>query len=150
MRPGLRPVKEVSPLIVKDDSRKALNVLVVDDEPDVREIFRLALTRKGHEVTLAESGEAAVQRAAETAIDLAFVDIAMPGIDGVETLKRLRALSPDLPVVMITAFIDGGLTPDERQDRVTDALNLGARGCLRKPFGVETILKTVEYFGHGA
>ncbi len=136
-------------MIVKDESRKTLNVLVVDDERDVREIFRLALSRKGHQVTLAESGEAALQRARETAIDLVFVDIAMPGIDGVETLRQLRALSPDLPVVMITAFIDGALTPDERQDRVTDAMDLGARGCLRKPFGVETILKTVEYFGHG-
>jgi CheY-like chemotaxis protein len=133
-------------LIKNDVSKKTLQILVVDDEPDVREVFRLALKRKGHEVTLAETGESAIAQAGESQFDLAFIDVAMPGMDGVETVRQLKAVSPETPVVMITGFVGGTLAADERQDRVADALALGARGCLRKPFGVETILKTVEYF----
>ncbi len=133
---------------IKDNGgKKALQVLVVDDEDDVREVFRLALKRTGHEVTVAETGEAAVQEAGKLQFDLAFVDVAMPGMDGVETVRQLKVVSPETPVVLITGFVDGALAPDERQDRVTDALSLGARGCLRKPFGIDTIIKTVEYFG---
>jgi CheY-like chemotaxis protein len=121
-------------------------VLVVDDEPDVRQVFELALSRNGFEVTSAESGQAALEAAEQTAYDLAFVDIAMPVMDGVETLKHLRTMSPKTQVVMITAFMDHGLESESRHDRVAEALSAGARGCLRKPFGVSTIVKTAKYF----
>lgn len=121
-------------------------VLVVDDEPDVRQVFELALSRNGFEVTAAESGPEALQAAADRGFDLAFVDIAMPGMDGVETLKQLREMSPQTQVVMITAFMDHGLDAGDRHDRVAQALAEGARGCLRKPFGVSTIVKTAKYF----
>jgi two-component system, NtrC family, response regulator HydG len=134
-------------VIIKPDVvRKGLNILVVDDEADVREIFRLALTRKGHDVALASSGEDAVEHANGSCYDLAFVDVRMAGMDGVETVKQLKALHPDMHIVVITAFIDGALAPQERQDRVAEAQAAGARGCLRKPFGIETIDRTVEYF----
>ncbi|MBM3475627.1 MAG: response regulator [Armatimonadetes bacterium] len=121
-------------------------ILVVDDEEDVREIFRLALTRKGYEVAHFGDGAEAVKAATEQQFGLAFVDIAMPGMDGVTVVENLRRVSPTTNIVMITAFLDGGMGPEERQDRVQKALSFGARGCLRKPFGTETILKTAEYF----
>jgi CheY-like chemotaxis protein len=121
-------------------------ILVVDDEPDVRQVFELALARNGFEVTPVESGADAVAAASQVSYDLAFVDIAMPGMDGVETLKQLRAISPRTQVVMITAFMDHGLDSGDRHDRVAQALSEGARGCLRKPFGVSTIVKTAKYF----
>lgn len=121
-------------------------VLVVDDEPDVRQVFELALSRNGFDVTPAESGPDALQAAEDASYDLAFVDIAMPGMDGVETLKQLREVSPRTQVVMITAFMDHGLDAGDRHDRVAQALAAGARGCLRKPFGVSTIVKTAKYF----
>jgi two-component system response regulator PilR (NtrC family) len=135
-------------MLIRDNvPRKALHILVVDDEPDVREIFQLALRRKGHQVTLASTGESAVEQAGQSRFDLAFVDVAMPGMDGVETVRQLKSVSPETSVVMITGFLSGPLGAGEREDRVEDALSLGARGCLRKPFGIETIVKTVEYFG---
>jgi CheY-like chemotaxis protein len=121
-------------------------ILIIDDEEDVRDIFRLALTRKGYEVVQFGDGAEALKAAAEQHFKLAFVDIAMPGMDGVEVVRGLREVSPATNVVMITAFLDGTLGADEREDRVQQAERLGARGCLRKPFGAETILKTAEYF----
>jgi CheY-like chemotaxis protein len=121
-------------------------ILVVDDEDDVREIFRLALTRKGYGVAQFGDGAEALKAASEQQFKLAFVDIAMPGMDGVEVVQNLRRISPGTNVVMITAFLDGALAADEREDRVQQALSLGARGCLRKPFGMDTIVKTAEYF----
>jgi CheY-like chemotaxis protein len=121
-------------------------VLVVDDEPDVRQVFELALSRNGFEVTPVESGPDALRAAECSFYELAFVDIAMPGMDGLETLKQLRELSPRTQVVMITAFMDHGLDAGDRHDRVAQALAAGARGCLRKPFGVSTIVKTAKWF----
>ncbi|MBM3499066.1 MAG: response regulator [Armatimonadetes bacterium] len=121
-------------------------ILVVDDEDDVREVFRRALTRRGYQVAEFSNGAAAVAAAEEQEFKLAFVDIAMPEMDGVEVVDHLRRVSPGTNVVMITAFLDGALAADEREDRVEKALSLGARGCLRKPFGTDTILKTADYF----
>jgi len=121
-------------------------ILVIDDEEDVREIFRMALTRKGYNVTQFGDGAEALKAAGEQQFRLAFVDIAMPGMDGVTVVENLRRVSPATNIVMITAFLDGGLGPEEREDRVQKAIGLGARGCLRKPFGMDTIIKTAEYF----
>ena len=133
-----------------EDTGRAANgrprVLVVDDEPDVRQVFQLALSRRGFDVTPVESGAAALEAAADTPFELAFVDIAMPGMDGLETLQQLKVVSPKTQVVMITAFMDHGLDAGDRHDRVAKALAAGARGCLRKPFGVSTIVKTAKYF----
>jgi CheY-like chemotaxis protein len=114
-------------------------VLVVDDEPDVRQVFQLALSRSGFDVKTVGSGPEALETAAQDSYDLAFVD-------GVETLKQLKTVSPRTQVVMITAFMDHGLEAGDRHDRVAQALSSGARGCLRKPFGVTTIVKTAKYF----
>jgi len=121
-------------------------VLVIDDEEDVREIFRMALTRRGYNVTQFGDGAEALKAASEQQFGLAFVDIAMPGMDGVTVVENLRRVSPATNIVMITAFLDGGLGPEEREDRVQKAISLGARGCLRKPFGMDTIVKTAEYY----
>lgn len=121
-------------------------IMVVDDEPDVREIFRLALSKKGYDVVTFGDGAAAIEAAACHHFKLAFVDLAMPGIDGVAVVQELRRVSPSTNIVMITAFLDGALTAEDREDRVQRALSLGARGCLRKPFGTDTILKTADYF----
>jgi len=133
---------------IREQARNAdLRIMVVDDEDDVREVIRLALMRNGYDVTPFDNGADAVDAAGSGRFQLAFVDVAMPGMDGLQTLQGLKEVSPDTNVVMITAFLDGSLAPDARQDRVQDCLAQGARGCLRKPFGTETVLKTAEYFG---
>jgi len=135
-------------MLIREEQRNGVPaVLVVDDEQDVREIFARVLGRTGYKVVVAESGDQALLEAATQRFDLAFIDVAMPGLDGAATLRQLKMISPHTQVVMITGFVDGPiLDAGEREDRVAQAMELGARGCLRKPFGAERILRTAEYF----
>jgi len=114
----------------------AKRVLVVDDEPGIRNLFRDVLTRRGYEVELAEDGLTGIARAKDESVDIAFLDIRMPGLDGVDTLKRLKEVNPRLKVAIMT-----GSTASER---VTEALRLGAFVCLCKPFGINDIVSTIE------
>jgi two-component system, OmpR family, response regulator MtrA len=77
-------------------------VLLVEDDPGVREGLELALRRLGHGVRPAASGEAALHRIHETAVDVVVLDVMLPGLDGFEVCRRLRRDS-DLPVIMLTA-----------------------------------------------
>ena len=79
-------------------------VLVIDDDRDVRDAFELALADDGYEVQLADSGQIGLQLAAARRPDLVFLDLKMPGLDGVETLRRLQATDATIPVYVATAF----------------------------------------------
>ena len=78
-------------------------VLVIDDEPAIRETMRMILEYEGHDVVLASSGQEGLTMAERELPDLVFLDIKMPGLDGLEVLTRLRALNDTLPVVMVSA-----------------------------------------------
>ncbi len=121
-------------------------VLVVDDEEDIREIIEWALTREGYDVTLVDSGSDAVEAAGAADFQLALVDVAMPGMDGLATLRALKEVSPATQVVMITAFLDTTMVREDRRDRLAECLAEGAKGCLRKPFTATAIVKTADYF----
>lgn len=108
------------------------NILVVDDEFSIRESFSLILDGK-YKVTTAASGEGALKAVADKKIDLAFLDIRMPGINGLETLARLKEIDPQVEVIMITAVND--------VQKASEAIKLGARDYIIKPFDVDTILK---------
>lgn len=112
------------------------NILVVDDEPNIRAMFQDALQRSGYQVTTAASGGDALQLAGNQRFDLAFLDIKMPGLNGVDTLKALKQLNPDVNVVMITGYA--------AEDLVAASLDSGAFLCLPKPFGVAQILEVVR------
>jgi CheY-like chemotaxis protein len=129
-----------------DEASKRRCVLVVDDEEDIREIVGWALGREGYDVTLVDNGAEAVATAAAGEFGLAFVDVAMPGMDGLATLRALKEVSPRTEVIMITAFLESTLAREDRRNRVADCLAEGARGCLRKPFTVSSVVKTAEYF----
>ena len=79
-------------------------ILVIDDEQAVRDSFEFALTRIGYEVETAADGEAGVRCATARKPDLVFLDLRMPGINGVETLRRLTACCAAVPVCIVTAF----------------------------------------------
>ena len=79
-------------------------ILVVDDESAIRRILSLFLTDRGHRVVEAATGEEAVAAADQTAFDLAVVDFSLPGIDGLQTLGRLRERDPALASVFMTAY----------------------------------------------
>jgi two-component system response regulator MprA len=82
---------------------QTVRVLLVDDEPDFLEAISFWLGSKGYQVNKASTGEAALQLLKEQRHDVVFLDVMMPGMDGIETLRRIRALDKDLPVILVTA-----------------------------------------------
>ena len=77
-------------------------ILLVDDEPSVRISFQMMLKKLGHSVTLAENGVDALQRFNEDPADLIISDLTMPGMNGVQFVTKLRALSPNVPIIVCT------------------------------------------------
>lgn len=110
-------------------------VLVVDDEPTVRDVVVQYLRRDGHEVTEAVDGHQALELLASAPPDLVVLDLMLPGVDGLEVLRRLRATS-DVPVIMLTALA-------EERDRVT-GLELGADDYVVKPFSPRELAARVN------
>jgi two-component system, OmpR family, response regulator MprA len=110
----------------------ATRVLVVDDEPPVRDALERALSLEGYRVDLAENGAEALKKVATEEPDVIVLDVLMPGVDGLETCRRLRAEGHGLPVLMLTAR-------DAVSDRV-DGLDAGADDYLVKPFALEELL----------
>ena len=112
------------------------SILVVDDEEIMREILESLLTREGCRVQLASSGEESLELAKAGSFDAAIVDVMMPGIDGIQTLKELKRLDDDLPVIMITAF---GTSSNTRE-----AFKQGAFDFVEKPFKNDDVLVVVR------
>ncbi|HUQ58797.1 response regulator transcription factor [Lentzea sp.] len=111
-----------------------MRLLVVDDDPDVRDSLRRSLEFEGYEVTTAADGAEALMRLGGA--DLAILDLMMPVLDGSEACRRLRAAGERLPVLMLTAR-------DALGDRVT-GLDAGADDYLVKPFALEELLARVR------
>ena len=114
-------------------------VLVVDDEPDIRDLIRLNLEAEGYRVAVAVDGDDALTVARAQRPDAIFLDVLMPGLDGWQTLQRLKAGDPDLadtPVVMVTAL-------SQSEDRLRAAIE-GAVRYLSKPFHPRELLATLD------
>lgn len=99
-------------------------ILIVDDEPDFLEIMRTRLEANDYEVTTAANGEEALNHVKAGKPDAVLLDILMPGIDGLEVLKRIRKMNNNLPVYIITAF--------STDERFKAANKLGASGFIVK------------------
>ena len=115
---------------------RGVSVLVVDDEEIMREILESLLAKEGCQVTLAASGEEAIEVAKTQTFDAAIVDVMMPGIDGIATLEELKRLDEELPVVIITAF---GTAANTRE-----AFKRGAFDFVEKPFKNDDVLLVVR------
>jgi CheY-like chemotaxis protein len=89
-------------------------ILVIDDDAAVRSAFQLALEDAPWEVVVAASGEEGLEKFKQSGFDLVYLDLKMPGIDGIETLRRLRAADSRVPVRIITAFAEEFMRPLER------------------------------------
>ena len=112
------------------------SVLVVDDEEVMREVLQTLLVREGCEVSAAVNGEDGLELARGRRFDVAVVDVMMPGIDGIETLDRLRRLDEDLPVILITAYAS--------LENAISAMKRGAFDYITKPFKNEEVLVVVR------
>jgi two-component system response regulator MprA len=106
-------------------------VLIVDDEPAVRAALDRALRLDGYDVTMAADGREALDRLADTRQDAVILDVAMPGVDGLEVCRRLRDAGDRTPVLMLTAR-------DAIDDRVA-GLDAGADDYLVKPFALKEL-----------
>lgn len=111
-------------------------ILVVDDEVNLRRVLNAQLTRDGYDVHGAANGDEALRLLAEHHVDLMITDLRMPGMDGVELLQRALRQEPDLPVVMITAH--------GTVDTAVEALKSGAFDYITKPFDQEEVLAIVR------
>ena len=104
-------------------------ILVVDDDPEVRMATRDFLSSKGYEVVVAEGGREALRLLDASPPDVVLLDVLMPDIDGMETLKRIVATHPAMPVIMVTANADIEIT--------SKVLQLGAADYVPKPFDLD-------------
>jgi two-component system, OmpR family, response regulator len=111
-------------------------VLVVDDEPNIRELVQVALKFHGCSVTTAGTGKDALRRAQSDRPDLIVLDVMLPDMDGFEVCRRLRATGNEIPVIFLTAR-------DTSSDTVT-GLALGGDDYVTKPFSVEALVARVR------
>jgi len=113
-----------------------VHILVADDDLAVRESLRRSLAFNGYDVSLASDGEEALAAATGGTPDLVLLDVNMPGLDGLEVCRRIRASGNEVPVLMLTARVEVG-------DRVL-GLDAGADDYLPKPFALEELLARVR------
>ena len=113
-------------------------ILIVDDQTGIRRTMTGIIEELGFQVMEAEDGYHAIDRVKNTRFDLVFLDIKMPGINGVQTFREIKKISPGSAVVMMTGF--------SVEDLVREALKEGARTVIYKPFQVEKVLSLVRSF----
>ncbi len=111
-------------------------VLVVDDEPEVRQLLQDFLSGRGYDVLVAASGAEALEAVDAQRPDVVLLDVAMPGLDGVETLRRIVMTDPPVPVIMVTANTDISLT--------SKLLAMGAVDYIPKPFDLDYLEQAVS------
>ena len=133
MGPGARSKRERTTAeptarAVYDRAGMGSTILIVEDEHAVARGIQYALQQEGHEVTIARSGEEGLEYATHQAPDLVVLDVRLPGMDGFEVLRRIRAADGKMPILVLTAR-------DDEVDKVI-GLELGADDYLTKPFGL--------------
>lgn len=106
-------------------------ILVADDEQSMREFLEIMLKKEGYKVSLAANGEEVVKLIENDLFDLVLLDIRMPKLDGIATLKKIKAITPETIVIMITAYASA--------DTAIKAMKEGAYDYITKPFKVEEI-----------
>ncbi len=118
-------------------------ILVVDDEPNYQIVLSELLRDEGYEVFTADSGTAALPIVRDTDLDLVLSDMKMPGMDGIEFMRKIKEFNKELPVILITAFAE--------VEKAVEAMHLGAFTYLAKPFSNEQLLastrKAIEHYG---
>jgi len=111
-------------------------LLVADDDPAVRQSLERMLTREGYAVVLAPDGQAALDRLRDGGIDLVLSDLRMPGLTGLELLRQVKAVSPEMDLVMLTAF--------GTVEEAVQAMKDGAVDFLTKPFQRAQLIRVIR------
>jgi len=111
-------------------------IIVVDDEPGMREFLEIMLQKDGYAIDTAADGSEAIDKIEENLFDLAIVDIQMPVLNGIEVLKKINEKSPDTTVIMITAYAS--------HETAIEAMKLGAYDYITKPFKIDEIKLVIK------
>ena len=117
-------------------SQPAIRILIVDDEPAIRRALRPPMAELGFQVSEASRGEEALQLLRTGTYDVVLLDVNMPGIGGVETLRRIRQFAPRMPILMLTVR-------DQEEDKV-EALESGADDYVTKPFSTRELIARIR------
>ena len=110
-------------------------ILIVDDERSMRDFLKILLTKEGHQVATAPNGASGLEYLQSNSCDLVISDIRMPGMNGLELLEAIKENTPDMPVIMITAFA----SPND----AVQAMKHGAFDYISKPFNVDEIKSVI-------
>ena len=113
-----------------------VRIMVVDDEPSVLESFKMILKIKDYDVATFPDGPSALAQLEKGKYDIAFVDYKLPGMDGLEVLKKIKETDVNVEVIIVTAYAT--------ESSHANAITLGALEYLRKPFLMEEIYELVE------
>lgn len=111
-------------------------ILVVDDEPSIRDVISTALSIAGHTAFTADSAAVALERLTSTRYDLVILDVMMPDLDGIEVCRRVRRVDPRVPILFVTARVDAA--------DAAEGLRAGGDDYVRKPFHLDELLARVE------
>jgi len=111
-------------------------ILVVDDQFGDRETLKTILEDKGYRVATAADGAEAVRMVEESHYDIIFLDIKLPGMDGIETFEQVKEIDPRAVVIMMTGYT--------AEDLIERAISSGAYTCIYKPFDMEKVIALVE------
>lgn len=108
-----------------------LKILVIDDDPSIRNMLAIVLKKTGYDVTCTESGKTSLEKLKKESFDLIISDIKMPDINGIELLKKIKSITPEIPVIMITAYASA--------NDAVEAMKLGAEDYVTKPFNLDEL-----------
>jgi DNA-binding NtrC family response regulator len=111
-------------------------ILVVDDQFADRETLKGILEDKGYRVATAQDGAEAIEMVRSKHYDIIFLDVRLPGMDGVETFEQVKKIDPQATVIMMTGYTE--------EDLVKRAITQGAYTCIYKPFDMENVISLVE------
>jgi two-component system response regulator HydG len=139
-----KPIKIDQLIELINEAAASQPILIIDDDADICETLTRVLKSQGHEVLTAGSGEEAITIAQDKACQMAFIDVKLPKIDGLETLLRLKEINPDILTIMMTGF------RNEVKEALDKAQAASAITCLYKPFDPAEAADLVKQIGKKA
>jgi len=118
-----------------ESKSKAIYVLVVDDEDVIRSLFSDLLTERGYKVIAVKNGQQAIEKAKEINFTIAFIDVHMPTMNGVQALRIIKKIKPQTRIVMMDSYPNALLEQAE---------SAGALTCIHKPFEIKEVIEIME------
>lgn len=113
-----------------------VKILIVDDEKDLAKILQMILHLKGYEVEITTTGYEAIEKVKQTQFDLCLLDIRLPDINGVEVFLKIKEITPQIRVIIMTGFAV--------EELIEQAINKGAYACIHKPFDIDKVFELIE------